>query len=87
MRGTSRPKTRARADIDHEVVDRACRGQHHGRLTIGERRAIVQRLHGQGLYDTEIQALTGISDRTALRIRQELQLPAAVRDHISAGAA
>lgn len=45
-------------------------------LTVAERRQVVARLHGQGLDDQQIARRTGCADRTALRIRRELNLPA-----------
>ena len=45
-------------------------------LTIAERREVVARLHAIGLNDQDIARRTGCADRTVLRIRQELGLPA-----------
>lgn len=71
---TVRTRTR-RLDIDHGKVDEAVAGTRI-QLTIAERREVVAHLHSLGLNDQSIQRRTGISDRTVLRIREELQLPA-----------
>lgn len=64
-----------RLHIEPVRVDNAVAGQ-RTELTVAERRVVVQRLHAQGFNDRSIERHTGISERTALRIRQELRLPA-----------
>jgi hypothetical protein len=67
----------AHDDVDEVAVLRACDGEHLD-LTIGERREVVRRLHARGLSDGRIAATGGLTARTVLRIRQELDLPANV---------
>jgi DNA-binding CsgD family transcriptional regulator len=45
-------------------------------LTIAERQDLVRTLHRQQCSDREIARRTGMSDRTVLRIRARLGLPA-----------
>lgn len=72
-----RPRaTERRDDIDPVAVQAVIDGRKNVRLTIPERREVIRRLHAQGLSDRAIQRRTGITDRTTLRIRQELALPA-----------
>lgn len=63
-------------DVDEVAVLRAVEGDRSIRLTIAERREVVRRLCARGLNDGQIERQTGMSSRTALRIRQELGLPA-----------
>lgn len=65
-------------DVDDVAVQRAIDGDLSVSLTIAERREVVRRLHARRLTDGQIDRLTGISSRTVLRIRQELDLPAVV---------
>jgi hypothetical protein len=64
------------ADLDEVAVLRAVQGDRSIDLTIAERRLVIRHLHAQGLDDQQIERRTGISSRTVLRIRQELDLPA-----------
>jgi ParB family chromosome partitioning protein len=61
--------------IDQIAVERACAGD---RVPLGprEREAVVAQLNARHLNDQEISRLTGISDRTVIRARQRLGLPA-----------
>lgn len=61
--------------VDEVAIDRAMGGQ-RTRLTIPERREAVRRLHGYGLTDQDTARRLHISDRTVLRIRQRMGLPA-----------
>lgn len=72
--------------INEVAVTAACNGQRVD-TTIADRREIVRRLHADGLNDQQIARLTGISARTALRIRGQLQLPANERADRQEGAA
>lgn len=81
------PTGKSRDDLNEVAVTAACNGKRGNGLTIADRREIVRRLHAQGLTDPEIQALTGIHKRTALRIRGHLQLPPNERADRRAGAA
>lgn len=62
--------------VDDVAVQRRLDGDTTVRLTIAERRACVARLHAQGMNDRPIARRLGISDRTVLRIRKLLDLPA-----------
>lgn len=68
--------SRSRDDIDPVAVGRACEGQPPAHLTVGERREAVRRLHGRRLNDKQIARRIGLTNRTVLRIRQDLGLPA-----------
>lgn len=61
--------------VDPVSVERACAGQRVA-LNPREREQVVKRLHAAGLNDQQIARRTGISDRTVLRARQRLGLPA-----------
>lgn len=63
--------------VDDVVVHLAVSGD-HVRLTPAERRAAVAVLHASRLSDNAIAERLHITDRTVLRIRQELELPAAL---------
>ncbi|MEK6310113.1 MAG: helix-turn-helix domain-containing protein [Curtobacterium sp.] len=65
---------RSHDDIDDSAVELAIAGEAVS-LTPAERRIALRRLHADGLTDPEIAAQLGCSDRTVLRIRQELELP------------
>jgi hypothetical protein len=71
--------------IDEMAVDLAIIGE-GVKLTGAERREAIVRLHAQRLSDRRIADILRISDRTVLRIRQELNLPAFDADSL-AGAA
>lgn len=75
-----------RLDVDARRVESAVAGDRPSGLTIAERRAVVAELHRLGMNDREIARRSGISDRTALRIRQELGLTANAGNRL-AGAA
>lgn len=62
-------------DVDEMAVERAVAGDPVD-LTVAERREVVRRLHAQGFNDVQIARRAGFTDRTALRIRQELGLAA-----------
>lgn len=69
------------ADTDAVAIDLACDGARDmNRLTKAERRAVIARLHAEGLDDQQIARRTGCASRTALRIRRELNLPAITPD-------
>jgi len=55
--------------VDEVAVHRAMRGDRAVRLRIGERAEVVRRLVELGLNDQQIERRTGISSRTALRVR------------------
>lgn len=64
-------------DVDEIAVEQAMQGARGpSLLTVAERREVVRRLHAWGCNDQEIQRRTGLTGRTALRIRQELGLRA-----------
>ncbi len=69
-------------DVDPVAVEETMRGNKTLRLTLAERREVIRRLHAAGMNDQDIQRRTGITDRTCVRIRKELDLPA-----VTAGAA
>ena len=55
--------------VDEVAIHRAMRGDREVRLRIAERAEVIRRLVALGLNDQEIERRTGISSRTALRIR------------------
>lgn len=55
--------------VDDVAVHRAMRGDLDVRLRVAERAEVVRRLVALGLNDQEIERRTGISSRTALRVR------------------
>lgn len=61
--------------IDEVAVERSCAGE---KVPLGprEREEVVRRLHAAHLNDQQIARRTGISDRTVIRARQRLGLPA-----------
>ena len=61
-------------DVDETAVELALTGS-DVHLTPAERRVAVRTLHGYGLTDPEIASRIRCSDRTVLRIRDELDLP------------
>lgn len=63
--------------IDHVAVTLACAGE-RVRLSSAERRVAVTELHRSRLSDSAIAERLWITPRSVLRIRQELELPAAV---------
>lgn len=67
----------SRDDVDEVAVDRVAAGDRTVRLTVAERRLVVLRLVEAGLNDQQIEARTGISDRTCLRIRHAEHAPLA----------
>jgi transcriptional regulator with XRE-family HTH domain len=67
---------RSHHDVDPVAVEEAIRGNTTVTLTIAERREVIRHLHALGLNDQDIQRRTGITDRTCVRIRRELDLPA-----------
>jgi hypothetical protein len=71
---------RGNDDVDETAVELALTGS-DVTLTPAERRVAVRTLHGYGLADPEIAARLSCSDRTVLRIRDELELPAVDNPH------
>lgn len=63
--------------VDEMAIDLAMHGE-PVRLSSAERREAVTRLHAVKLNDREIARRLNLNDRTVLRIRQELGLPAAI---------
>lgn len=63
-------------DVDETAVRRRADGDRSVHLSLAERRALVTLLHGRGLNDQDAAAVSGLSDRTVLRARQALGLPA-----------
>jgi hypothetical protein len=63
-------------DMDEVAVLRALDGDRTIILNVAERREAVRQLHARGLSDSVIAARIGAADRTVLRIRRELDLPA-----------
>lgn len=80
-------RERTRANISHDsdavdwvAVDRVATGDgYQERLTVAEREAVVILLHRRGCNDQVIARRTGMADRTVLRIRKRLNLPAVTR--------
>lgn len=68
---------RPRDDVDWVRVERAVSGIQVA-LTFAERREVVALLYRMGCSDQEIARRSGMADRTVLRIREELELPARV---------
>lgn len=64
-------------DLDEVAIELACSGE-GVRLSAAERRSAVTILNGRGLSDRAIAERLRVTDRTVLRIRQELGLEAAV---------
>ena len=62
--------------VDEVAVQRAVGGDLSVALSVLERREAVRLLHRQRLSDGQIAQVLGLSDRTVLRIRQRLDLPA-----------
>lgn len=69
------PRRKSSTTLNETAIRAACAGQRVD-TTIADRREIVRRLHAAGLNDRQIQRRTGISARTALRIRGQLGLSA-----------
>lgn len=66
--------------IDWVLVERASNEHTRHRLNHCERREIVKALHRRGFNDCRIHDRTGISQRTAMRVRQECGLSAIPQD-------
>jgi ParB family transcriptional regulator, chromosome partitioning protein len=62
--------------VDEVAVQRAVNGDLSVSLSIAERREAVRLLHRQGYHDRQIACTLGITDRTVIRIREALDLPA-----------
>lgn len=63
--------------FDEVAVSKCAEGRFPGGdLTIAEREAAVRMLHRQGMSDRGVAARMGIRDRTVVRIRRRLGLPA-----------
>lgn len=72
--------------IDEQAIELAISGVQVN-LSIEERRVVVKRLHGERFSDRSIARHAGITDRTVLRIRQELGLPGWSKEEQAAGTA
>lgn len=67
---------RRRTSIDPVQVDAAVSWHPRPDINIRERREAIRVLHARGLSDSEIAARIGCADRTVLRNRKILGLPA-----------
>lgn len=65
--------------LDEVKVQRVMVGAYRGKLLDAERKEVVRRLHAKGLNDCEISRRTGIVERTVLRNRLSMGLPAISR--------
>lgn len=70
------PATVRRIDVDPVQVELAVSGQPRPDFNIRERRIATRILHARGLSDSEIADRLGCADRTVLRNRKLLGLPA-----------
>ena len=84
---TTTHRRRARTEINQDNVDRMCTGQPVTNTTPAENRAAVARLREFGMNDRQIAARTGLHNRTVLRIRAQLGLPAVPDAHLLGGVA
>lgn len=69
--------------FDEAAVQRAVDGDHTVRLTKADRVEIINRLHARRWTDQAIARRTGISDKTVLRLRHELDLPAITPEEVA----
>jgi len=77
--------TDAQADVDEVRVEQAVAGI-PSTLTQAERRLVIERLHGLGYSDRNIAPLADCTDRTVLRIREELGLESTYDGYTEAAA-
>lgn len=79
--GAEPSRAEPRDAFDDVIVQRALAGDRGVSMTRADRLEVVRRAHAAGMADTEIADLTGMSDKTAFRIRNELGLAPAPNQH------